>query len=68
MLKEMTIGQVIDRLHLIKDRHGDLPLSMPDGMIGAIAYELCEGDVARTTDGEYDMSKVDNICLEIHFT
>ena len=67
MLKEMTIGDVIDRLQLIKDRHGNLPLSAPDGMFGSIAYALCECDVERTTDGQHDMSKVDNICLEIEY-
>lgn len=68
MLKEMTIGAVIERLQRIKDAHGNLPLSTPDGMIGAISYALCEGDVERKTDGQHDMSKVDNICLEIDFT
>lgn len=67
MLEEMTIGAVIERLQRIKHAHGDLPLSTPDGMFGSITYALCEGDVERKTDGQWDTDKVDNICLEIEY-
>lgn len=58
------ISEVIKALEGAQEKHGDLPLYMPETDIGRITFEGAVDGVSRTTDGVPEVPN--EIIMEIH--